>query len=227
MKRVYEGSRLHCDGYVIHSQALSLDPSLIEQIQKYGQSETRAISNHNEEYRDDKLHQCPLPWEFLYESILKSVSLFPELVNLDFLNWVILHSLPGCQEQDPHCDYPPSWQLGLTMESLVPCGIMVALMPKTTLSVWPYSSSLITLDPALIKASPSPIMPYEKKVVSLSPGDVLIFRGDLVHAESAYSEDNFRLYGFADSPAVPRLPNHRTWVIGKHASPEIQGMIEF
>jgi ectoine hydroxylase-related dioxygenase (phytanoyl-CoA dioxygenase family) len=50
----------------------------------------------------------------------------------------------------------------------------------------------------------------EHKLLALDAGDILLFRSDLVHAGSAYTEDNLRLHAYLDSPFVKRITN-RTW----------------
>jgi hypothetical protein len=58
----------------------------------------------------------------------------------------------------------------------------------------------------------------------LSRGDILFFRGDLIHAGSAYAEANVRLHMYLDHPMAPRDAN-RTWIVRRHASPEFQAHI--
>ena len=45
-----------------------------------------------------------------------------------------------------------------------------------------------------------------KKIINLERGDALIFRGDLIHAGSAYEMDNVRLHCYLDVPGTKR--NH-------------------
>ena len=53
-----------------------------------------------------------------------------------------------------------------------------------------------------------PIYPFDKggerEVVELNAGDVLIFRGDLIHCGADYAGLNIRIHSYIDSPAAPQ-----------------------
>lgn len=57
----------------------------------------------------------------------------------------------------------------------------------------------------------------ERLTLNIDCSDIVIFRGDLVHAGSGYENENYRLHAYMDSPKVPRTIN-RTWLIAKHAN---------
>jgi len=117
-----------------------------------------------------------------------------ELFNSDCYNrsnWVVLHSKLGSKRQQPHHDYEPSEKLSNCPDNKFPLAILSALMDKTTLNVW---------------------LDGKEEVAQLSKGDILIFRGDFIHAGSAYEEENVRMHCYLDSPFVPRAPN-RTHII--------------
>ena len=100
----------------------------------------------------------------------------------------ILRSLPGCQEQEAHRDFEVKDD---TEEATLPAGVIVALEPDTTLEVWDDDGT-------------------NQQTVKLYRGDVLIFRGSVVHAGSAYDKDNVRIHLYVDSRAQPRQQN-KTW----------------
>ena len=109
---------------------------------------------------------------------------------LEIRDWVLLHSLPGCQRQVEHTDYDPEVIAEITDEADVPWLVLVALQDNTTLDVFDDQE--------------------QHKLLALDTGDILLFRSDLVHAGSAYTEDNLRLHAYLDSPFVKRIKN-RTW----------------
>lgn len=59
--------------------------------------------------------------------------------------------------------------------------------------------------------------------VNLNKGDILLFRGDLVHSGSGYDDFNHRLHCYMDYGY--REPN-KTWLIHKHASDDLRRLIE-
>lgn len=105
-------------------------------------------------------------------------------------SWVAIQSLPGCEGQPAHTDYPP---MPGQADADVPLAVLVALMPDTRLCVWPQSR--------------------RPKEVHLLPGDVLVFRGDLVHAGAAYANENVRLHCF-----LGEHHSNRTWLVDAHAT---------
>jgi ectoine hydroxylase-related dioxygenase (phytanoyl-CoA dioxygenase family) len=121
-------------------------------------------------------------------------------------NFVVLQSLPGCQEQEAHCDYIPTPDLLQTTDDTVPLLFFLALENDTTLEVWPGSHRIVRGEHRVI----------HKQQLKLNAGDGVIFRGDLVHAGSAYSKLNTRIHCYLDNPSVQRDPN-RTWIIQKHS----------
>jgi hypothetical protein len=134
---------------------------------------------------------------------------------------VILHSLPGCQPQAAHCDYLPDKSLKMVSDEQMPLGALIPLMPKTYLNIWPYSTRLSLSTPEYLKK----IKPIKCQKLELNPGDILIFRGDFVHAGSRYDIDNYRIHYYLDSPVVPRMPN-RTWLIGSHGGDDLRRIIQ-
>ena len=82
-------------------------------------------------------------------------------------------------------------------------------MPGTKINVWPNSIRLIYTDPQFL-----PHRAIQMKTLELNPGDIFVFRGDLVHAGAAYDKENFRIHCFLDSDCVLRDPN-KTFLIHK------------
>jgi len=111
---------------------------------------------------------------------------------------VILESLAGCQQQQYHTDYDLKelQQLQHPQQDM-PLGVLIALEDHTKLMVKglarPTAAGSLSRRPGY--------------AVNLDQGDVLIFRGDLIHAGSAYAHRNIRLHTFIDSDQVQRQPN--------------------
>jgi hypothetical protein len=131
-------------------------------------------------------------------------------------SFVLLESRPGCQRQAAHCDYIPTDDLLETTDATVPLLFLIALEDNTYLDVWPTSHlSVRGITSGCIS----------RKTLCLNEGDAVLFRGDLVHAGSAYTERNLRLHCYLDHVAVKRDPN-RTWIIYKHAPAQLRDEIK-
>jgi hypothetical protein len=128
--------------------------------------------------------------ERLEENIYK---VLPSNSRLYFSNWVILKSLAGCDEQQPHTDYNVETIKDITDPTCFPLLVLMALMPETYLDIWDLNG-------------------IHRKLV-MDEGDVLIFRADLIHGGSSYEKENIRIHAYLDSPIVKRIPN-RTWFAG-------------
>jgi hypothetical protein len=76
-------------------------------------------------------------------------------------------------------------------------------MPQTRLEIWPRSIGWM--------ASPEqpelPKVRAAKQTLELAVGDVLLIRGDFVHAGSACAEEHVRLHCFLDNPDIRRTAN--------------------
>lgn len=125
--------------------------------------------------------------EKLQENIYR---LLPADSRLYFSNWVILKSLAGCSEQQPHTDYNVETIKNITDPACVPLLVLVALIPETYLDIWDLDG-------------------IHRKLV-IDKGDVLIFRADMIHGGSSYQKENTRIHAYLDSLIVKRIPN-RTW----------------
>ena len=95
-------------------------------------------------------------------------------------------------------------------------------MDNSKLRVWPKSHKYCTMNNNFIKYQSHKIKGVD---VLLDKGDILVFRGDLVHAGSSYKDDNIRIHAYLDSPVVPRDKN-TTFIIKKHASDELKNIID-
>jgi ectoine hydroxylase-related dioxygenase (phytanoyl-CoA dioxygenase family) len=201
---------LHTDGFIVHKSIIDVSNDLLDDIKSQAKR-CDVIFNHNKKHKknDKKRSQMALNQqsgvskEFsdeLYEFLNET---YPNLMPADT---VIIKSLPGCQQQMPHTDYMPTVELRDVPDDYMPLGCIVAVMPSTYLYVWPNSIRLST-KPKEVTDKLKPIKPLK---LELQPGDILIFRGDLVHAGSDYDTYNYRIHTYLDSPKINRRYN-KTW----------------
>jgi hypothetical protein len=122
---------------------------------------------------------------------------FPKLKPTDS---VVLYSKPGCKQQTFHADYVPTPKLLALPLEYVPMGLIYAFQEGTKLVVRPgvFGDNLDEL--------------IEPITVYLNPGDVLVFRPDLVHAGAGYDYANKRVHAFLDSPRFKR-PDNQTYLL--------------
>jgi hypothetical protein len=116
---------------------------------------------------------------------------------------VALLSKSGCKAQLAHTDYSPKMLVNTT-DNKVPLACLVALTDGTLFDVWPGA---IRFDSSRL---------YKPMQIRLRKGDVLIFRGDLVHGGAAAGEkENIRIHAYLDVEGVKR-PKHGDGVEETH-----------
>lgn len=175
-------------GYLIIPKAIKISNKILYHIRKQSLARGKPIFG-----KDQKRKQCAL---YLQRNIVKDFIAelnhqVEQIINPEYhqqSKWVILRSDPGCLQQPYHQDYVPSEELNACPDDQFPLGIICALMPGTTLNVFSLDSG-------------------EESLVELSTGDLLVFRGDLIHAGSAYQNVNYRLHCYVDSNNVKRKAN--------------------
>ena len=122
----------------------------------------------------------------------------------------VLESLPGCQAQLPHIDYTLAELRNMgtrgMKEKECPLSAVYALQ-ECSLNIWPEALVLKSYDKRDAQVA-------ERLVLSLQPGQLLLFRGDLVHGGSSYESLNHRLHFFLDSKFLPRGANSTQQVKG-------------
>lgn len=112
---------------------------------------------------------------------------------------VILLSHPNCKEQLPHTDYGEYTLRGLLQsgdDTRLPLACLVALQDGTAFNVWPFAIKFDFTRNASKK--------YQPIQVVLNAGDMLIFRGDLVHAGAATKTRNVRIHMYMDVEGIER-----------------------
>jgi ectoine hydroxylase-related dioxygenase (phytanoyl-CoA dioxygenase family) len=216
MKRKYSDTinSLHEDGFVVLNKLVDVSPELFGNIVSQCDKNEGPIFNHRK-YNDNKRKQRNLITKSKHVSHFLDVInsfLSASFSNLHVNDWVIIHSLPGCKAQAAHTDYIPS-----ELSSEIPINVLVALQDDTSLDVWPNSHKFVNCGDL------NGILPINKKIVNMNKGDVLLFRGDFVHAGSAYLSHNYRLHCYLDSSVIRK--KNTTWIIHKHASKQLQQII--
>lgn len=208
-------------GYVVLRGVLQPTASFVERMRVVA-SKATSIFNHNgtapdnDHLRTQAYVSTPSDYDIGgVDALFSRRDLFAsELRRSPF---VALHAAPGCQAQHAHADYPP------TGDAARARGVLLALEPQTTLDVWPRSChlDLELQDSATVvrgirdgsSVADFPCaFPLRRHQVHLSAGDVVVFRGDLVHAGSAYARSNVRMHCYMDAPGVAR-PENKTWYI--------------
>lgn len=197
---------LHVDGYEVIRGAFTITEEQREAIIERGKR-GKFIFNHNKQLgvrEDRKRKQISLGKKTAPEfKAAIEYMLHQRYPKLKPTNMVVLHSKAGCQRQNPHCDYEQlDDSFGTTQDELIPLGCVIAVMDGSTLEVWPRSMR--------VRDGEASGEPIQRVTLQLQAGDMLVFRGDLTHAGSAYTEDNYRLHTYLDSSVIERNPN-RTW----------------
>lgn len=224
---VFQKESLHVSGYQVIPNAIEIDERVLTKVQDDCAKQMSFIFNHNEmnSRNDHKRRQRNLSLRTQYmrdfDATVRQIVRDRVSTDLTPTNPVILHSRPGCQPQAAHCDYVPDDALKAVSDEQMPLAILICLMPNTRLKIWPNSARLATSDPSLLKN----VKPIACEEAKLNPGDIIIFRGDFVHAGSGYDANNYRIHYYLDSPSIPRVAN-RTWLINKHGNDELRRIIK-
>jgi hypothetical protein len=198
--------RVATAGYAIASDIVHINNGKADMEVKKRISSYRMIFNGN----DRKRQQRDVVTRDIYlNQIVERVSdflrvHFPEHT---VTHPIVLRSQAGCRVQPAHTDYAP-YQLQSSRFIDYPLGCIVSLFDDTAFTFWP---SLFGNDLIYDIASKKPVKPV---VILLQAGDILVFRGDQVHAGSAYENENFRIHFYLDTIDNPR-PINKVWRIDK------------
>ena len=139
----------------------------------------------------------PQTKKFLAQLQVKLCELIPRRNPNDL---VVLQSLPGCAPQQPHRDYDPYLHEQVNDDGVLggfPLGCLVALEDGTRFNVWPTTILPYPPDAGVVKCT----------VQVLDKGDILVFRGDLIHSGASFDVKNTRVHAFLDCRGYKRHPN--------------------
>lgn len=181
---------LHSQGYVVHPSICNINSKDLKYFSDIVKTKSRYIFNG--EKNDKKRKQCILPKHCINKELDEFIK--KKYSHLVPNTWVLLYSKEGCDEQQLHTDYEITEELKELGNDL-PLSALFSLMPSTKIKVKPFGSD-------------------STQIINLEPGDLLIFRSDLIHAGCAYDQDNIRIHCFLDHPNLKRIKN-RTNIIKK------------
>jgi hypothetical protein len=210
-KVIPEVNELHTQGIDVYRNVFVMDSVLKDAFDKYSMRRMATIFNHNDKKKNDRKRKqisfrpnnIPLKrWYTHMTDFLKE-----QYPNLYAYDWVVIKSHDKCQEQAPHSDFEPSKELKAVADEFMPLGVLIAIQPDTRLKVWKGSIELIT---GKKKCDEEITGSY----VTMNPGDMCVFRGDVIHAGCGYETENYRLHVYLDSPKVARTLN-RTYLVSK------------
>lgn len=219
-------SPLHSVGYRVYKSAFMITNVILRDAVRLSRSAVE-IFNYNESKKNDykrleasfNMRQCE---EETRQFILSLDHFVAEEISSTLMpsEWHVISSKAGCQDQAPHCDFEPDLPLATVPDEEMPLSVLVALMPGTRLNIWPNSIRLACLSGRILRKMDK----IACEVLNLDAGDLIVFRGDFIHAGSCYSEDNYRLHRYLDSESVPREPN-TTWTVHEDGEPPLKKLI--
>ena len=113
----------------------------------------------------------------------------------DYPNYYYTIKLPDNTEKQTVFQYlsnlPETENEKYIRHTKIPLFVLTAIMDNTTIDVWENSINWMQMaDNETFQPS------VQKKTLTLQSGQICVFRSDLVHAGSAYSNENIRIYSF-------------------------------
>lgn len=115
--------------------------------------------------------------KFINDHLIKRVS----FMRWQPRNWVVLKSIGGGEEQQPHHDFPSfETARARALYDTIQAGLMIGMMED---------SKLVIYDSCFGEANQ-----IKRKIVKFGIGDCILFRGDLVHNGAAYDSTNYRIH---------------------------------
>ena len=204
---------LHRDGFQVYPSWFVMDAKIVNLLLLHSSTRTEIIFN-NGKVDDDENDQLRRQIFFRdFEAVDKEL---PKVrisisVKLDSMfakhrsqDMVVLRSEPGCSAQRSHTDYLPE-DVGDLPDELMPLGCVVACMDKTFFDVWPGAIRCFEPPTVVGKA-------FEHVRLELNTGDMVLFRGDLVHAGASFDALNVRIHTYLDVRRAKRSQNTTNFV---------------
>lgn len=185
---------LHTRGFVVINSVFSMEKDLLDDIRK---STLKYHTIFNQKGSNDRKRRQSVFRPSTRRVKRWYMNLTTVLKKLTPTDPVVIVSNDGCAKQRPHMDYVKE-SIRDVSDDLMPCGVIICLQPMTKLLVWEKS---IKMEHEKDGDKISPL------TVIMQPGDVCVFRGDLVHAGADYDTENTRMHLYMDSPAVKRDKN--------------------
>ena len=218
---------LHRDGFEIHKNMLEVGSDVVDLLLHYSDLQRNIIFNNDiDDVVNDNLRSTTQ-----YPSDNSTLNNFREDIGRVLSDIVgsfntkramrdmtILRSQSGCKDQLPHTDYIAGdleRVLDYDNDDDMPLSCIVVCMDNTYLNVWPGAIKCFNSN------NDGNNKQFECVRLNLNAGDVLIFRGDLVHAGSAYDEKNVRIHVYLDSKHVnTKKSEDRTFLMDDQTCPK-------
>ena len=206
-RRKINPPELNVNGYEIIKGGFTSSEKLLSELRRQSLSRgSGAIFNKNSEKGNDmkRRQACLKNTGNIISDFIKEVEdkLAHHMKSRHATSRVILKSLPGCQRQLAHSDNLPGKKLAETIVledwDEIPLAI-VCSVEDSKIDIWDGAINWII--PGAIRED------IPRKTVPLKAGDILVFRGDLIHGGSAYDEENIRVHFYLDSKKNPHTYN--------------------
>ena len=169
----------------------------------------------NDLTKDQKRSQCPLLPDSPVVNKLRSFCRV-HFAYYKMTSPVVITSAPGCNEQTPHTDYNiATFPVDINR---VPWSVILCVDLQSQFVLWRNSHKHIRDEYAVAGCGD-----VARVDLHLNKGDVLVFRGDLLHAGARYERKNIRIHAYVDHPLVKRPPNETMTVdlIGNYKLREV------
>eukprot|EP00834_Sanchytrium_tribonematis_P007619 NODE_717_length_4502_cov_0.079718.p3 type:complete len:328 gc:universal NODE_717_length_4502_cov_0.079718:3455-4438(+) len=113
-------------------------------------------------------------------------------MNWTLVDWVVLQSRPGGPEQMPHTDFISQEIFETTSLGRMQASILVGLMDSKIIL---YPGNFIYYNDC------------DRFELQFKKGDLVLFRGDLVHSGASYDEINYRLHAYLTDLKIEHFQN--------------------
>ncbi|KAJ0396262.1 hypothetical protein P43SY_003849 [Pythium insidiosum] len=96
--------------------------------------------------------------------------------------WDLMKSLPNGQRQAFNVDFRPQMDNQVADYTLMPVGLLLALESDTSIHIYGWNRLLCDEE--------------DEDTITLEAGDMLLFRGDMIHAGASYDKKNVRVHAY-------------------------------
>lgn len=187
------------------------EKDVLKTLKNGGSSLKNVIFNHRSVAFEDQLDDDRLRAQFKITSThYKDLPVLMEDVRTDIIGRLgrqelnfgkystvmqpaVLLSLPGCKRQLYHADYNKKFFFGREKVSY-PLGFLYSY-EGCKLDIVDGSIDILPFSTDCQNTINAKVANLSKTTITLGPGEMLVFRGDLIHAGSTYDKLNKRLHG--------------------------------
>eukprot|EP00039_Didymoeca_costata_P004956 m.77187 g.77187 ORF g.77187 m.77187 type:complete len:724 (-) comp12609_c0_seq1:125-2296(-) len=210
---------LNTNGYVVLRKALEVNDCLWKEMK--AMEKTPLFNHSSETIKDDGKRATrilgPDPSEDVPDGLRDLIRRAKDILKRGYFiwdkngrhaaSWALLESKRTCQQQRFHTDFAPE-ELAKLVPWQVPLSVMVAVQPGSKLCLWDdeFRHSR-RREKTEFKFGPP-------NTLGLSVGDIVIWRGDVVHCGAPYDYYNVRLFAYLDTPYVAHDENRVFFIEG-------------